>query len=291
MNHLRGWGLLLAIGMPLLILFSWNRLGAETTRINVERYGEWSSQDQGRFVQPLVAHFQRHQRVARPGDVELAPFPKTSGVKRWSIQPDTVLHVELDAKDEGKPVVLRYVPMVKGPKGVFYDCVSAAPLRLVSRFCRATDIGSEAAIPAQLATNDRLVAQFAAGDAAAGTPPPALSGRVLAMPADSAALEACGSGCVRPQACVNPRPLACSRRVTEAGTTRLEITASPADLSGSSVPTLAEADAICERATGAGARVLRASSISGVARLRAGDEHWVHDDLEPTANCWSAAAR
>ncbi len=43
MKHLRGWGLLLAICVPLLILFSWNRLGKESSRINIDRFGEWSS--------------------------------------------------------------------------------------------------------------------------------------------------------------------------------------------------------------------------------------------------------
>jgi len=33
MPRLPGWGLLLAIGMPLLVLLAWNRLGGETSRI------------------------------------------------------------------------------------------------------------------------------------------------------------------------------------------------------------------------------------------------------------------
>lgn len=293
MSHMRGWGLLLAIGMPLLILFSWNRLTAESTRINAERYGEWSSNDGGRFLQPLVDFYAKNRRVARPGEVRLAAFPKTSGVKSLAIQPDTVLHVELDAKDDGQPVVLRYVPMVKGPKGVFYDCVSGASKRLVGRFCRADEIRSEAAIPEQLAANARAIEQFASLDAAAGAPaPPSSSGRVLAVPADVAGLESCAYQCVRPQACINPRPLACSRLVTEGATTRPELLPTPADHRGSAFATLAEADAACERAGGSGARVLRAGGISGVAaRLRGGDEYWVHDDLEPMANCWTVPPR
>jgi len=38
--------------------------------------------------------------------------------------------------------------------------------------------------------------------------------------------------------------------------------------------------------------VLRASSIGGAAaKLRGGFEYWVHDDLEPMANCWTVPPR
>lgn len=45
MSRMRGWGLLLAVAVPLLIFFSWSRLGGETARINLERYEAWAGHD------------------------------------------------------------------------------------------------------------------------------------------------------------------------------------------------------------------------------------------------------
>lgn len=289
---IRGWGLLLVLAAPLLVLFAWNRLEAESSRVAMERFDAWWSEDQQRFLQPLGAFFEKNGRPARPGEVALRPFPAQSGVRSWAIQPDTVLRVELAAKHEGQPVVLNFVPMVKESRGVFYDCVSAT--LQVRRACRGDAIGSVAAIPAQLTENARLVAGFATGagaGATAGAVSQNQSGVVVVMPADGASLESCGLRCVQTQACINPRPLACGRLVREGATSRYEIGATDGDHAASALATLADADRICESAKGPGAQIVRAGAIGGVAALKAGFEYWVHDDLRPTANCWSTAPR
>ena len=287
---IRGWGLLLALAAPLLVLFAWNRLEAESSRVAMERFDAWWSEDQQRFLQSLRAFFEKNGRPARPGEVSLAPFPTRSGVRSWAIQPDTVLRVELAAKHEGQVVILQLVPMVKGSRGVFYDCVSTT--QQVRRACRGDAIGSVAAIPGQLAENARLIAQFAAG---AGSSPDSgatsQSGSVVAMPTDGTSLESCGLRCVRPQACINPRPLACGRLVREGATSRYEISGTAGDHAASGLATLAEADRICESAKGPDAQIVRAGAIAGVATLKAGFEYWVHDDRRPGDNCWSSGPR
>jgi hypothetical protein len=293
MTHLRGWGLLLAICVPLLVLFSWNRLGSETSRVNLERFDVWSAEHSSRLLLPLQQHYAKYKRPAGPGDVQLPPIPKESGVKAWSIQPDTILRVELNAKDDGRPVVLRYVPIVRTAANVHYDCVSATSLARVGRFCRAYDLHSEADIPAQLAANEQTLQNLPATVNASGTPiPPGGGGNVLVVPADVASLESCGFQCVKPQACVTPRPLACGRLVREGNTAWLEITATDEAFKGSRFATLAEADRVCEQAAGPGARVLRANSVSGFFNKLAGSsEYWVHDEMRPASNCWSSASK
>ena len=108
MARLPGWGLLLAIGMPLLILLAWNRLGGETSRIQLERYGDWaSSHVTPKLLYPMQQHFRKERTLAGPDNFVLPPVPAKIGVKAWSLQPDRVLRVEIDAKEGGKPVVLR----------------------------------------------------------------------------------------------------------------------------------------------------------------------------------------
>lgn len=293
MIHLRGWGLLLAICVPLLVLLSWSRLGSETSRINLERYGQWSAEHSSRLLFPLQQHYAKYKRPAGPGDVQLPPIPKESGIKAWSIQPDTILRVELDAKDDGRPVVLRYVPIVRTAAGVHYDCISATSLARVGSFCRAYDLRSETDIPARLAANEQTLQNLPATVNASGTPiPPGAAGSVLVVPADVASLESCGAQCVKPQACINPRPLACGRLVREGNTAHLEITATDEPFAGSRFATLGDADRMCEQAAGPGTRVLRTNSVSGYFnKLAGGNEYWVHDELRPANSCWSSASR
>jgi len=293
MIQLRGWGLLLAICVPLLVLFSWSRLGSESSRINLERYREWSAVHSSRLLLPLQHHYAKYKRPAGPGDVQLPPIPKESGVKAWSIQPDTTLRVELNAKHDGRPVVLQYVPVVRTAASVHYDCVSATSSLYIGRTCRADVLRSEAAIPEQLAANEQTLRNLPATVNAAGTPiPPGAAGSVLVVPADVASLESCGYQCVKPQNCVSPRPLACGRLVREGNTARFEITATGEAFRGSRFATLAEADQECERAAGPGTRVLRAHSVSAHSnKLTSGNEYWVHDEMRPASSCWSSASK
>ena len=293
MTHRLGWGLLLAICAPLLVLFSWSRLGSETSRINLERYGQWSAEHSPRLLMPLEQHYAKHKRPAGPGDVQLPAIPSGSGIKAWSIQPDTILRVELDAKEDGRPVVLRYVPIVRTAASVNYDCVSATSPVRTTGFCRAYVLKSEADVPAQLTANERTLQNLPATVNASGTPiPPGAAGSVLVVPADVASLESCGYQCVKPQRCVTPRPLACSRLVREGNATRREITATGESFRGGRFATLAEADQVCEQAGGPGTHVLRASGVSGFFNKLAGsNEYWLHDELRPANNCWSSASK
>ncbi len=291
MNHIRGWGLLLAICVPLLIVFSWSRLGSETSRINLDRYGEWSAgQPMLELLQPLQAYYAKTRRLAGPGDVNLPPISKESGVKAWAIQADTVLRVELDARDEGRPIVLRYVPIATGAASMHYECVSAASPVRVGRFCGGESLHSEAEIPARLAANERALQNLPATLSPAGVAiAPGDAGRVLVVPDKVIDLESCGYQCAKPQSCVTPRPLACGRLVREGSSARFEITATGDSYKGSQFATIAEADRVCEQAAGTGARVLRAGSVSGHANtLAGGNEYWVHDELTVANNCWSA---
>jgi len=288
MTHLRGWGLLLAICTPLLILFSWNRLGNESSRINLERYADWSAVNVvPLLLRPLMQHYEAHKKLAGPGDLALPPVPKNSGAKSWSIQPDAVLRVELDAKDGGRPLVLKYVPVVRSANAVYYECVSGASPIKVGRVCGSDSLRSEADIPAQLQANERVLQGLpplvtASGDALAAT---ATAGSVVVAPENVADLEHCGYQCVKRQSCVTPRPLACGRLVAEGAMHYFSITATPESYRGSSFATRADADKACEAAD-AGATVLRASSISGRFKLAGGREYWVHDEMRTGNNCW-----
>lgn len=282
-------GLLLALGLPLLILFSWNRLGAQTGAIQLERYENWSALHlTPKLLHPLNLHFRKHKTLALPGEAALPPVPKDSGIKAWALQPDTVLRIELDAKEGGKPVVLRYVPVLKSDRGVHYDCVSDHPPTIVARFCRAEWLPSAAEVPAQLEANARfLQAMPTESTTAAGTPLRAgATGTVVAVPARVEDLGNCGYQCVSMQSCVTPRPLACGRLTSAGGGSTMEVMPTREDVRGSSFAAVADADQACVQAQGEGSRVLRASSIWGRFQLTGGHEYWVHDDLRAENNCW-----
>ncbi len=289
MTHLRGWGLLLAICTPMLILFSWNRLGNESSRINVERYADWSAVNVvPLLMRPLQQHYEANKKLARAGDVALPPVPKNIGVKAWALQPDGVLRVEMDAKVEGRPLVLKYVPFVRSANGMSFECVgNAAPIRVAS-ICGSESLRSEADIPAQLRANERVLQGLpslvtASGGEIAAT---ASAGSVVVAPDSPADLERCGYQCVKRQSCVTPRPLACGRLVAEGSMHYFSITATSENYRGSAFATSAEADKACEQADAPGARVLRASSISGRFKFAGGREYWVHDEMRIGNNCW-----
>lgn len=213
MGRMRGWGLLLAVAVQLLIFFSWSRLGGEKARINLDRYADWSAQYSGALMRPLSAYFLQHKKLAIPGDVALPAVPTNSGVKRWGLQADTTLLVELDATVDGHPVLLRYVPLVRSASGIFYDCVSATSPVQVGRFCRGEVLKTEADIPAQLQANTQALQNLPAVQSASGValPAGATAGSVVVVPANAADLNQCGFQCVQPQSCVTPRPLAWAR--------------------------------------------------------------------------------
>jgi len=290
---MRGWGLLLAIGVPLLIFFSWSRLGSEKSRVNLERFEAWAGSNPTGLAGPLAEYFVKNRKLAGPGDVSAPPIPKNIGVKAWSVQPDTTLLVELDAQAEGRPVLLKYVPVVRSATSIFYDCVSAASATLVGRFCTSEVVRSESGIPAQLAANAQALLAMPAVVSASGVDLLAgtTAGSVVVVPQNVADLSHCGFQCVKPQSCVTPRPLACSKMVDEGNSRRFDIAASGSDFPGNSFATRSEADKACEQSLGVGYTVLRAASIDGSTRLTGGNEYWVQNDVSPQSNCWTTDYR
>jgi hypothetical protein len=293
MNRMRGWGLLLAVAVPLLIFFSWSRLGGEKARINLDRYSDWSAQHSGVLLQPLAAYFLQHKKLATPEEVTLPPVPQNSGIKRWTLQPDGTLLVELDAAVEGRTVQLRYVPLVRSASGIFYDCVSATSPLHVGRFCQGEVLKTEADIPAQLQANTQALQNLPPVLSASGVdlPAGAAMGSVVVVPTNPADMNHCGYQCVQPQSCVTPRPLACGRTVDEGNSRHLDVSATPEDFRGNQFATRSAADAACAQTLGAGYRVVNAASLGGVFKLTGGNEYWVHHDLRSENNCWASDVR
>lgn len=293
MNRMRGWGLLLAVAVPLLIFFSWSRLGGEKARINLDRYADWSATHGGALMQPLAEYFLRHKKLALPGDVTLPAIPQNSGVKSWVLQPDTTLLVELDATVDGRKVQLRYVPLVRSATGIFYDCVSATSPVQVGRFCQGETLKADADIPAQLQANAQALQNLPAVQSASGVdlPTGAAAGSVVVVPANAADLNHCGFQCVKPQSCVTPRPLACGRTVDEGNSRHLDVSATSDDFRGNQFATRSAVDAACAQALGAGYKVVNAASLGGVFKLTGGNEYWVNNDLRTENNCWASDTR
>ena len=137
MTRMRGWGILLAVCVPLLIFISWSRLGSEKGRINLDRFETYTQGNASGLMVPLAQHFLRTQRLALPADALLPAVPGESGIQSWVVQADTTVLLNLDAKADGRTVQLRFVPIVSGATGIFYDCLSSASQLLVGKFCRA----------------------------------------------------------------------------------------------------------------------------------------------------------
>ena len=295
MSRVRGWGLLLGVCVPLLFYFSWSRLQTEKSRINIERFE--SAGDVAGIARVLTPYYLKNRQIALAGDVEIPAVPAKSGVKAWTLRPDGVVQVELDAKVDGASVRLLYVPVVR-INNVIYDCLSTTTATAVGRFCYAETIPAaeiqgnaaklEAMITTQLAANQQAIDNAPAVLNASGTALPAggESGSVVAVPAKVADLEHCGFQCVKPQSCITPRPLACSKLVTEGSTGYLAITPTNVDYRGGDFATRSAADQACEQTVGAGYKVLESSSISGKFSLTGGNEYWVHNGVQADKNCW-----
>lgn len=289
MGRMRGWGLLLAVAFPLLVFFSWSRLGGEKARINLERYEAWAGSDAAPLLQPLHTFFLKQQALAASGDLLLPAIPDKSGVQRWTLQADSTLLVTLDAQVEGRVVQLRYVPIVRSARGIFYDCVSDTSPLHVGRVCRAEVLKSPADVAAQLETNAQVLATLPPVQSASGTALPAgtPTGSVVVVPATAQDLNHCGFQCVQPQSCVTPRPLACARQVNEGNSGHQDLSATPDDMRGNQFASRSAADAACAQALGSGYRLAQAGSLGGVPSLAGGKEYWVHNELRPEQNCWS----
>jgi hypothetical protein len=295
MTRLKSWGLLLGISVPLLFYFSWSRLQNETGRINLERFA--AAGDVAGIGRVLTPYFLKNKKIAVRGDVEIPAAPAKSGVKTWTLRPDGVVSVELDAKVDGKLVSLLYVPVVR-INNVVYDCLSTTPAQFVGKFCYAETLNAagvgadskklEALIKTQLAANQQAIDDAPPVLTASGNalPASAEAGSVVAVPSHVNDLLKCGFQCVKPQSCVTPRPLACSKTIDEANTRYAVIASTNTDYRGSSFASLSEANKACEQSLGAGYQVLEASNISGKYQLSGDTEYWVHNGMQADKNCW-----
>jgi hypothetical protein len=295
MTRLRGWGLLLAIAFPALIFFNWQRLGAETTRIQMERYEAWMGSQSAQLLLPLNDYFAKHLVPATAGDVSLPEVPANAGVKSWVLQADGTLLITLAFKFQGQPLRLRWVPVVRparyasGMHRVDYDCVRSGPGDPVPRLCQGETVKTEAGIEAQLAANAAALENLPPVVSASGVALAAGAdmGSVVVVPANANDLSNCGFQCVQPQSCITPRPLACGKLADESGRRFFAIAATAEDHRATELASRSAADAACAQGLGTGYRVVSASSLSGVFRLTGGREYWVHNDVRPAANCWS----
>jgi hypothetical protein len=295
MTRLKSWGLLLGISIPLLFYFSWSRLQNEKARINLDRFE--ASGDVAGIGRVLTPFYLKNRKIAVAGDVEIPAAAAKSGVKAWTLRPDGVVLVELDAKADGEMVKLFYVPVVR-INNVIYDCLSATPAQFVGKFCYAETMLAagagadakklEALIKTQLAANQQAIddappVRNAAGNALLAG---AETGSVVAVPSNVNDLLKCGFQCVKPQSCVTPRPLACSKTVDEANTRYAVIASTNTDYRGNSFASLSEANKACEQSLGADYQVLEASNISGKYQLSGDTEYWVHNGMQADKNCW-----
>lgn len=226
------------------------------------------------------------------GDVDISAAPAQSGVKTWALRADGVVQVELDAKVDGAKVKLFYVPVVR-INNVIYDCLSTTPAVIVNKFCYADtlNVGGviantaklEALIKTQLTANQQAIDDASAALSVSGNvlPAGAQTGSVVAVPSKVNDLDKCGFQCVKPQSCVTPRPLACSKTVDEGNSRYLAIAATNTDFRGTEFASRSDVDTVCEQALGVGYSVLQASSISGKHQLTSDTEYWVHNGMRP----------
>jgi hypothetical protein len=290
MDRIRGWGWLLALALPLLVFFSWSQLGSSASRINLERYENSGGGDASRNEGELVTFFKRTRKLPVAGDIALPPIPPKSGIKAWSLEPDGIYKVEIDAKIDGRAVVLQFVPIVR-KGGLIYDCVSSTSAVHVRKFCMTYELKSVDDIPAQLQANLVAMKNLPAMIGATGEAVPAgvLTGQALVAPENLAALNNCGYQCVKPLSCANERPLLCVKIVDEGNARWQEFSATSIGYRGTNIANEAQANTLCEQALGTGWGVAQASNLSGKPNIAGSSEYWVHDNANRQGNCWPAS--
>jgi hypothetical protein len=288
MVQLRGWGLLLVVSVPLLVLFSWSQLEASATRINLERYENWVGGDADGYTRQFTAFFQKTRKLPVAGDITLPPIPANSGIKAWSLQADGIYRVEIDAKVDGRAVVLQFVPLVRN--GVlWFDCVSSTSAVYVGKVCYAEVLKSEADIPAQLQANAQAMQRLPAviGSTGEAIPEGTLTGSVLVAPAELSKMNDCGYQCVKPLSCANERPLLCFKTVDERNARWQEYSATGTGYRGTNLATVGDANKICEQSFGVGYGIAHAANLGGKFKITPLNEYWVHNDVNRQGNCWA----
>jgi hypothetical protein len=284
MGKLRGWGLLLAICVPLLIFISWGQLGSTASRINLERYEATVGKSEAAFSQPLVEFFQSNRKIPVAGDVSAPPIPDKSGIKTWALQPNGIFAIELDVKIDGQAVVLQMVPLVRG-NGLAYDCVSTTSALHVGKFCQPVYLQSVNEIAAELQANPAAIARLPAATTEANTGGAAM-GSIVLLPAELDKVGLCSPGCIKPLSCANERPLLCSGTIVRPGLRLQGISATPTAHRGTDIATQTDANAICVKAFGAGHEIAQSGNLGAEYAAQPLAEYWVHNSRDSQSNCW-----
>lgn len=128
--------LVLAVAIPLLAYVCITRLVGERLPLGIKKYREWAGTDSAAALEPLLAHARQQGVPPRPDDLVLPVPPADSGVKSWLLRPNRILLVTVNAKVDGREVLLFYVPLVRDDAHIVYECLSVTPASYVGSFCR-----------------------------------------------------------------------------------------------------------------------------------------------------------
>jgi hypothetical protein len=291
MGKMRGWGLLLAVVVPLLIFFSYSQLKGSQANINFERFNDNAAGFLGVAVQPLSEYFDLNRTPAVQGQVALPEVPAKSGIKSWALQADGIVLVKFDAQTGSENAQLKIVPIILPNGTVRYECVVSEAVAKRTRVCEFDTLKTDADIQQQLVKNK---------DTAKNSPPVISAdgnllaagmrtGSVFKVPDDGNKDDNCGYQCIKPQNCATPRALSCGRQVSQGNTGWFETKPSHDDVRASAIATRSDADKICSE-LGDGFKVAVAGGM-GKSELRGGYEYWVHNNDTSSKNCWKTDYR
>ena len=290
MRRLPGWGWLLFVSLPLLLYFTWTQLGGQAGRLSFERYNDKGDAAVATAMRPLKAHFEKTGQLAVAGQVNLPDVPKGAGIASWALRADTVLVVTLAAKVKGAPAQIKFVPLVGSAGLVGYDCFAINVVQAQLRNCPPDGIASEADVSARTQANAKAVAaRVAAGTEITGTPQISGAsgiGLALTVPSIVRELATCGFKCMQTISCTSARPLACTRVVATDKGPIAEMVAAADELRGDSLTKLSDAERACQAGAGPDAHIALASELPGVVKLTGTVQYWIHNDMEPSKNCW-----
>jgi hypothetical protein len=281
MQKIKGWGLLLAVVVPLLILVSHSQLKSQQAQANFERFNDKAGEHLKPLLDVLMSHFEVNRQIASGTQVNLPAVPAKSGIKSWTLRDDSVAVITFDAQVGTEIAMLKLVPVL-GSQGVLhYDCTVSAEVAKQVRMCEGLELPDEAAIQKRLAQNNAIAAKPVVSADGTALAAGVRIGSVLALPEDAKA------------ACVSERPLSCSREVTQEGngvrSGWRETKPSLNSVRASSIATRSDADKICSE-VGERFKLAEMGDI-GKTELRPGTEYWVHNQGNAAQNCWKTDYR
>lgn len=289
MQKLKGWGLMLAVIVPLLIFFSYSQLKNQQAQMNFERFSDKSGEYLNPLSNVLMSHFEVNRKIATGNQVNLPAVPAKSGIKSWALRDDGVAVITFDAQLGTEIAVLKLVPFLNNLGALTYDCSVSEALGKYIRLCEGLELPDEAAIQKRLAQNNAIAGRGVVSADGTTLAAGILTGSVLTLPDDPKAAIDCGYTCVKPQNCVSARPLACARQVSQDNTGWRETKPTFSDVRASSLATRSDADKLCSE-LGDGFKLAEMGGI-GKSELRPGSEYWVHNQNTPSQNCWKTDYR